>query len=206
MLAECWAVRVEDLTDPSRRWVQATAAGDAPGPRVVDLADRTVTVLPAAGTTASRWRPRMTGLRGLVELGPRRPLPAGVVALDAGWADEVTALHARMEPSDLAAASPDPAASELSVGRVEGDRLVGVAAVVPTPAGPPEVSVLVDPRRRGQHIGLDLERALLGAAGEHWRWLQHRTVAADGVSRRLAARCGFALVSVEHLVAPETAD
>ena len=71
-----------------------------------------------------------------------------------------------------------------------------------TPAGRPEASVLVDPHRRGEQIGHTLERALLGAAGERWRWLQHRTITADATSQRLAARCGFVLVSVEHLVAP----
>ena len=206
VLAECWAVPVEELADPSRRWVQAGAAGDAPGPRVVELANRTVTVLPAAGTTVPRWRPRLTGLRGLVELGPhRRPLPAGLVELDEGWSDAVAALHARTGQEDLAAASPHPGGSELTVGRVEGDQLVGMAAVVDTPAGPPEVSVLVDPRRRGERLGLTLESALLGAAGGRWRWVQHRTVAADQVSQRLAARCGFTLVSIEHLVAPAAA-
>lgn len=202
VLATCWAVPVSELADPDRAWVQSYDAGDAPGSRVVTLASRTVAVLPPPGQVARRWSPRMVGLRGLIALPVRAAaLPEGLSILGSANAADVAALHARTSPEDLAAASPGVDGAELAVGFRDGDRLLGIAAVLPTPAGPPEVSVLVDPVARRRGLALSLERALIGAAGggPH-RWLQHRTVLADVASQPLAARCGFDLLSIEHLV------
>jgi GNAT superfamily N-acetyltransferase len=202
VLGACWAVPVDDLADRERAWVQSRGAGDAPGPRVVELATRTLTVLPPAGEISRRWAPRMVGLRGLRALPARAAtLPEGLSILTQRDAGAVTALHARTRPDELSAAAPDVDGSELAVGVRDGGRLLGVAAMVTTPVGPPEVSVLVDAEHRRRGLALVLETALIGAAGgRQHRWLQHRTVLADVASQALAARCGFLLVSIEHLV------
>ena len=203
VLAACWAVPAQDLADRGRRWVQATDVGDARGPRVVDLADRTVTVLAAPGADNPRWVPRFTGLRGLLHLPARAAGPEpGVRPVSAADAALAEGLLARCSQRDRDAASPHPRTALLAVGVEDGGRLTGLAAVVGTPAGPPEVSVLVDPQHRRRGLSLRLERSLVALAGGRWPALQHRTVAADTASQRLAARCGFALVSVEHLVRP----
>ena len=204
VLGACWAVPVEQLADSDRVWVQSQGAGDAPGPRMVTLASRSLVVLPAPGEVSPRWTSRMVGLRGFIELPDRAvPLPEGLSVLSADSAPAVAALHARADPGDLVAASPSVEDAELAVGVFVDGQLAGIAAAVPTPVGPPEVSVLVDPAHRRRGLAVILERALVGAlgGGPH-RWLQHRTVITDVASQILAARCGFALLSIEHLVRP----
>jgi RimJ/RimL family protein N-acetyltransferase len=145
----------------------------------------------------------MTGLRGLLRLGSvAGPPPAGVRVLTDADAAAADALHDRCSAADLGAASPHPGDALLAVGVVAGDRLVGVAAAVQPPAGPPEVSVLVDPAYRRQGLAARAEQGLIAAAAGRWVWLQHRTISQDQGSQRLAARCGFALLTREHLVRP----
>ncbi|MEI4272270.1 GNAT family N-acetyltransferase [Klenkia sp. LSe6-5] len=115
-------------------------------------------------------------------------------------------LHGAVPAPDLAAASPLPSDALLAVGMLDGADLVGIAALVATPAGPPEISVLVGPGARGRGAASALEGEVLRRAAGRWEWVQHRTVESDLPSRRLAARCGFRLVSVEHLVRPAPSD
>lgn len=201
VLAECWGVPAGALEQRDRPWVQGESEGDAPGPRVVDLADRRLTVFAPEGETARVWLPRMIGLRGLLALETVRCAPAGgVVMLGAGEQDAALALHARTADSELAAASPSPQESELALGIWDDGLLVAVAAVVLTAAGPPEVSVLVDPAHRRRGLAKRVEMGLIALAAGRWSWLQHRTILEDVASQDLAAACGFRLVSIEHLV------
>jgi GNAT superfamily N-acetyltransferase len=207
VVATCWGVSADDVRDRDRTWVQATLPSDAPGPRVVQLHDRVLTVLDRAGEVAGAWVPRMIGLRGVVRLAEVGRAGGGQACgldrlrqLTEDDEGSALALHAATPRSDLLAASPLPSDAELAVGAFEESALVGLAAVVETMAGPPEVSVLVGPSARGRGVAEALERELLRQAAGRWEWLQHRTVVTDIASRSLAARCGFRLVSVEHLV------
>lgn len=222
VLAACWGVQPAAVVDRARVWVQSDWPADATGPRVVQLADRWLTVLDAPDATPAPWAHRMVGLRGLLRVPPPAPhdaaRPRGTVrqpgatdpaetrtpARQLGPADlgAVAALHARVDAADLAAAGPSPATSLLCLGSHHGEELVAVAAVVATPAGPPEVSILVDPRARGHGLAHRLELQLVAAAAGRWTWLQHRTIDSDRASQALARRCGFRLVSREHLVRP----
>lgn len=207
VLAECWSVPVESLLDRGRAWLQAIGEGDAAGPRVVDLAERRIAVLPPPGQVAHRWAPRLIGMRGLIDLGTATPRPARRVrSLDLADGPAVDRLHAQATADDLRAASPHVKDSVLAVGQWSGGELISIAALVTTPAGPPEVSILVHPDHRGRGVACATERVLVGAAAarRQWRWLQHRTVIADVASQRLAAACGFRLLAIEHLT--RTAD
>lgn len=208
VLAACWGASVADVLDRDRVWLQCTGPGDAPGPRVVRLHDRVLTLLEPPGEVVRSWAPRMVGLRGLVrpEHAARGDgaLPARVLSPEDDGA--ALALHADVPAADLGAASPLPSAALLAVGTFVGGVLIGIAALVETPAGPPEISVLVGPGARGRGVAVVLELEVLRRAVGRWEWVQHRTVESDTASRRLAARCGFRLVSVEHLVREAPAD
>lgn len=208
VLAACWGAPVDEVRDRGRVWVQCTVQGDAPGPRVVHLHDRVLTVHERRGEVARSWAPRMVGLRGLVrpEEVARVDTALPVRLLGPEDDDAAFALHGRVVPADLGAASPIPSGARLAVGLVDGADLVGIAALVETPVGPPEISVLVGPGARGRGVAVALELEVLRRAAGRWEWVQHRTVESDIASRGLAARCGFRWVSVEHLVREAPAD
>lgn len=66
-LAACWGVLPEDVLDGRRAWVQATTPGDAAGPRVVQLHDRTLTVYAHPGEPTPKWVPRFLAVRAFVD-------------------------------------------------------------------------------------------------------------------------------------------
>jgi len=116
-------------------------------------------------------------------------------------APDLAALVSRCSTDDLAAAEPTLSPRLPVVGRYLDHELIAAAAVVATLAGPSEVSVLVDPAHRRNGHAEHCELALMSIASNHMRWLQHRTIASDAPSQRLAANCGFRLISTETVLA-----
>lgn len=205
-LAACWGVLPEDVLDGRRAWVQATTPGDAAGPRVVQLHDRTLTVYAHPGEPTPKWVPRFLAVRAFVDPATVAATERSTVELDDADEGLVADLHRRCSSSDLAAATPRLSADAiLARGVIVDDRLVAMCSLVPTPAGPPEVSVLSSPDRRSQGLATAVERAVLGdAARRGIALVQHRTIVEDDVSIALALRCGFRIMTLEHLVRVDT--
>ena len=207
VLAACWGVPAEDVLDRERPWVQAVAAGDASGPRVVQYRERRLTVYPEAGHVNERWVVRFLAVRALIDPSTVSAPAQATVELRTSDLALVADLHRECPPADLAAARPHVDEDMiLARGIIIDGRLVSMSALLPTPAGPPEVSVLTHPASRGQGYAASVERALLvAAAGRGISVVQHRTIAEDHASIALALACGFRFVTLEHLVKPDPA-
>lgn len=203
-LGECWGVPGDDLLDTGRAWVQALGASDALGPRLVEFKDRVLAVYPESGQPQHRWTERFLGVRGFIDTRlattPKRPTQL----LHDTDHELVADFHQRCPASDLAAAKPRVGGDTILASAVMADdHIAAMCSLLPTPAGPPEVSVLTTPQDRGTGCATAAEKAvLIGAARLGIAIVQHRTIAQDAPSILLSQRCGFRLLTLEHIVKP----
>ena len=204
-LASCWGVSAQDVIDTRRSsWVQATSPGDATGPRLVQFRDRTLAVYPHPGEPNQAWAPRFLAVRAFADTATA-PMPERATArLHSTDAPLVVDLHERCSRADLAAATPHLGQETiLARGVIIDHRLVAMCTLVPTCAGPPEVSVLACPSSGGRGYATAAERAVLVDAARHGiSTVQHRTIAQDHASISLALRSGFRILTLEHIVQP----